>query len=368
MQIKSTLTAAAAAMALILGAGGCSTVPEPGALTLVEQGSFAAGGTVLQHDGNYSSDNFLSPDGQSAFVDHAYVFYQIPADARPLPIVMQHGGAQTKRTWVSGPDGRDGFSNLFLKDRYAVYLVDQPRTGEAGASAVPVQPDTPFAANPPYTSHSYFDLCRLGHYPNLFPGSQYPEGAAALEAFERSWTPYNGDLDNDVNAQALAAVLERSGPAVLMTHSMGGTIGWRVPFISDKVRGIVALEPGGTPFFFPEGEMPEPVKTSFAPLAASAVETSLENFKKLTQIPILIIYGDYIAQEQTADVGPDKWRSELIMARKFAEAVNRHGGDATVIHLPELGIYGNSHFLMQEKNNAQIAEIIADFLSEKGLD
>lgn len=56
------------------------------------------------------------------------------------------------------------------------------------------------------------------------------------------------------------------------------------------------------------------------------------------------------------------------MARQFVEAVNRHGGDATLIHLPDIGIYGNSHFLMQEKNNRQIADIIAKWLAEKGLD
>lgn len=366
MSFKSAMLPAAAAL-LGLMLGGCAA-HDPNVISLAEQGSFVAGGTVLQHDGVYSSENFLSPDGQQAYVDHAYAFYQIPVNARPLPIVMQHGGAQTKRTWESTPDGRDGFANLFLKADYAVYLVDQPRTGDAGASAVPVLPETPFGANPAYTSHSYFDLCRLGSFPQLFPGSQYPAGDEALEAFARSWTPYNGDLDNDVNAAGLAAVLERSGPAIVMTHSMGGTLGWRVPFISDNVRAIVALEPGGTPFIFPEGEKPEPVETVFAPLAASAMETSLENFEKLTKFPILIIYGDYIAAEPGGEVGPDKWRSEFLMAQQFAAAVNRHGGDATVIHLPDIGISGNTHFLMQELNNDRIAALIEDFLHQKGLD
>src|SRR3546814_9717539 len=76
--------------------------------------------------------------------------------------------------------------------------------------------------------------------------------------------------------------------------------------------------------------MPKPVRTTFAPLAATAMSVPLEEFRKLTRIPIIIYYGDYIADEPSSAVGPDKWRSEYEMARQFAEAVNRHGGDVTV--------------------------------------
>ena len=56
------------------------------------------------------------------------------------------------------------------------------------------------------------------------------------------------------------------------------------------------------------------------------------------------------------------------MARLFAECINRHGGDATVVHLPEQGIKGNSHFLFAEKNNVQLADLLSAWLKEKGLD
>ena len=48
-----------------------------------------------------------------------------------------------------------------------------------------------------------------------------------------------------------------------MTHSMGGTIGWRAAILSDKVKGIIAYEPGGTPFIFPETEMPKITEARF---------------------------------------------------------------------------------------------------------
>ncbi|ELV7639347.1 hypothetical protein QNG53_000547 [Escherichia coli] len=94
----------------------------------------------------------------------------------------------------------------------------------------------------------------------------------------------------------------------------------------------------------------------------------MNEFLKLTRIPIVIYYGDFIAEKPDTAVGPDKWRSEYEMAKQFVMTVNRHGGDATLVHLPDIGIKGNSHFLMAEKNNQEIAGILASWLQDKGLD
>ena len=56
------------------------------------------------------------------------------------------------------------------------------------------------------------------------------------------------------------------------------------------------------------------------------------------------------------------------MAEQFVAAINRHGGDATLVHLPDIGITGNSHFLMQERNNEEIMKLALAWLKEKGLD
>ena len=82
-------------------------------LIIAEQGSFAIGGSTLKHDGVFRTDHFLEPEGQIAYGDHAYAFYQVPVDARPYPLIFQHGGAQCKRTWETTPDGREGFQTLF---------------------------------------------------------------------------------------------------------------------------------------------------------------------------------------------------------------------------------------------------------------
>lgn len=354
------------ALAAVLSA--CAAPHGADNIVLQTQGSFTVGGATVTHPGTFSEQNFLAPDGQTAYGDHAYVFYQIPANARPYPLVFQHGGAQTKRTWESTPDGRDGFQNLFLKKHYSVYLLDQPRMGEAGLSTKADDGKNPWAGNPLYADKTLFMLSRVGDLQGVFPGSQFPNDAASVEAFQRSWTPYSGELDNDLNAKTLAQLLDKTGPAILVTHSMGGTIGWRTPFYTQNVKAIVSYEPGGTPFIFPENEMPKPSDTTFPALGASAMGVPMSEFLKLTRMPIILYYGDYIAEQKSPAVGPDKWRSEYEMAQQFVAAINRHGGDATLVHLPEIGIKGNSHFLMAEKNNAQLADLMAQWLHEKGLD
>src|SRR3974390_18516 len=112
-------------------------------LMIQEQGSFAIGGTVLTNTGSYDATN-RSPSGQTLRGDHAYVFYQVPVGPRKLPLVMWHGIGQFSKTWETTPDGREGFQTIFLRRRFPVYLVDQPRRGNAGPGPVPATiKDTP---------------------------------------------------------------------------------------------------------------------------------------------------------------------------------------------------------------------------------
>lgn len=341
-------------------------------IVLETQGSFAIGGTAVKHDGTYSDQHFLEPQGQKAYGDHAYVFYQIPVPAKKYPIVFQHGGAQSKRTWETTPDGREGFQNIFLRKGYSVYLLDQPRIGEAGLATVPDNGANPYASNPMYADKALYQLCRVGTFdgdrPVPFKNTAFSKDAASYDQFQRTWTPYEGQLDDDVSADALAKLFDKIGPAVLVTHSMGGTVGWRTPFRTDNVKAIVAFEPGGSPFLFPEGEVPQAEIPVYAPVAAQAKAVPLKDFMKLTKIPIILYYGDNIADKPSKQVGPDKWRSEFDMAKKFVAAVNRHGGHAEIVHLPDIGIKGNTHFLMSDLNNQQIADLMANWLHKQGLD
>jgi len=93
----------------------------------------------------------------------------------------------------------------------------------------------------------------------------------------------------------------------------------------------------------------------------------LADFAKLTRIPIVIYYGDNFPAEPTTERGQDNWRVRLAMARLWVDAINKHGGDAQLVHLPEVGIRGNTHFLMSDLNNVQIADQVSQFLAGKKL-
>jgi alkylhydroperoxidase/carboxymuconolactone decarboxylase family protein YurZ len=84
-----------------------------GPLLIQKQGSFAAGGTMITAPGTFNPRQPMAPNGQTYHGDHAYAFYQIPVDARKLPIVMWHGAGQFSKTWETTADGREGFRTSF---------------------------------------------------------------------------------------------------------------------------------------------------------------------------------------------------------------------------------------------------------------
>ena len=112
--------------------------------------------------------------------------------------------------------------------------------------------------------------------------------------------------------------------------------------------------------------MPPPQPSSSGAVEALAIPAA--EFKKLTRIPIVIYYGDNIPKEPDAHPGQDGWRARMAMARLWRDAVNRQGGDVTVVHLPEIGIRGNTHFPFSDLNNLQIADLMSKFLADKKLD
>lgn len=323
-------------------------------LTIVEQGNFSAGGTVVTSEGTFDPLKpwYEAQGGQTRHGDHADVFYQIPSNAKPNSMVFLHGYGQSRRSWQTTADGREGFANIFLRDGYNTYLVDQPGRGEAGQTTKPIQVST----NP--DDQTWFTQFRIGQYPNFNEGVQFPQDKESLDQFFRMMTPNTGSVDEETIVNAMSAVFDKSGNAILFTHSAGGSPGWKTAMKNDHVKAIVAIEPGG--FSFPEGEVPEGNR--------GGKGVPMDEFMKLTKIPIVVYYGDYIPEEESAAYSLNFWRNVLASARQWAKVVNDHGGDVTIVHLPEIGIKGNTHFMMSDLNNVEIANHISSWLKEKNLD
>lgn len=342
---------------------GCAIHPNvPGnptaPLFIQAQGSFAVGGTVRMTPGHFDNNNPTAV-GQSFHGDHLYAFYQVPQNPKVLPIAMLHGAFQSARSWETTSDGREGFQTMFLRRGFPVYLVDQPRRGRAGNSTVPT------AIEPAPNDQLFFDQFRIGKWPNYFDNVQFDRRPQTLEQFFRSVTPNTGPYDTGVISDAMSALFTKIGPAILFTHSQGGGPGWLTAIKSPNVKAIVAFEPGSG-FMFPQGEVPPAMPSAAGTLSAEAVP--LADFQKLTRIPIIVYYGDNFPMEPTTERGQDNWRVRLAMARLWVDAINKHGGDAQLVHLPEIGIRGNTHFLMSDLNNGQIAGLVSKFLAEKKLD
>lgn len=346
-------------LCLALGANVAATTASRSPLVIKDQGSLIAGGTVTTHPGTFDPRHPLKPDGQTYHGDHVFAFYQIPVDARPLPIVMWHGAGQSAKSWETTADGREGFQNIFLRRRFTMYLIDQPRRGDAGRSMV----ETTIKPTP--DEQLWFNQFRIGLWPSYFDGVQFDRSPETLNQFFRSMTPNTGPFDMDVLSDGVAALFNKIGPGILFTHSQGGGPGWLTAIKSKNVKGIVAFEPGSS-FVFPEGEVPAPIPSAFDTVQGAAVP--MTQFVALTKIPILVLYGDNIPDHPVDLPAQDSWRARLEMARRWRDTVNKHGGDMTLIHLPDIGIHGNTHFIFSDLNNVQIADLVSKFLAEKRLD
>lgn len=334
-----------------------ATAYRNGALSIAKQGLFSSGGTVTEPvPGAYNPAlSFMDPTlaGTTAHIDHANVFYQIPQTQSGSPIVYLHGYGQSRMGWQTTPDGREGWSDIFLRYGHAAFLVDQPRRGEAGATASMTSDGLDMWGEDGKSykpgEQAWYTHFRIGLVaPQLYAGSAFPTGDAAQNQFFRQMTPNTGSYDQALDAAALGAVMAdvktmTGQKSIYITHSQGGGVGWDTPM--ENVAAIVAIEPGGAP------------------------QVGSEQYKKLldAKIPIIMYFGDYIDNGPSDIMSTGFWKMIRDGAVAFAEQYNADGGDATVIDLPQIGLYGNSHFMFQELNNKEIADHIQGWLEARGL-
>lgn len=334
-------------------------------IVLSTMGSFMFGGTVS------STEN-----GDTFHGDHGYAQYYVPQKSRNYPLVMWHGIGQSGKTWETTADGREGYQALMPRRGWSVYIIDQPRRGRAGHTQSKV------LGSSPTTEHesAAWDAFRLGVWvppasPTVYKDMQFPIDPSSIDQFFRWQTPNTGDepfpgVDHRIfMAKAVGDLLKRTGPSILITHSNSGQYGWTTAIENpDMVKAVVAYEPGA--FSFPEGERPGeiPFKNELAAKFMQPQMVGMDDFMELTKIPIIIIYGDNIATELSDVFNVEIWRLASSRAKQFADTINRHGGDARVVFLPELGMKGNTHVPFADKNNIDVANQLSDWLHEKGLD
>lgn len=316
-------------------------------LVIARQGSFTVGGTITANE-----------LGQQRHVDHGYVFYQQPLCHHRHPVVFLHGIYQSNSTWESTPDGREGFQSIFLRQGFTTYNMTHPRRGNAGRASVEGELKLTF------DEESWFTKWRLGVYPTYFKNVQFPQDKESLNQFLRQITPDTAPLDFDVNTNAIAALFEKVGDAVLVAHSQGVMHAWKTIPKTPHIKAMVGLEGGGF-FSFPAETFLSDIEVEEG---IEYIRVNEDVFQAFTRLPILLIYGDNIPETRSEIPELDIWRIRLQLAYRWAETVNKYGGNVTVLYLPRLGIRGNTHFMMQDLNNETIAQIIFKWLEKEGIE
>jgi len=379
-----------AALALLL-VGGASIAPaqngppsnkdEGKPIVIAKEGYFFVGGTYHTFQGA----EYVS--GQ------AYVEYQIPQNQKhPYPIVMIEGFGLTGTNFTGTPDGREGWAQYFLRQGYAVYVYDQPGRGRAPwvTDAYGAAPQ-PFSATAAQNAWGIPEQLKL--YPTAYLHNQWPGagviGDPIFDQFAASTSPAIGSglVYEALNQKAGAELLDRIGPAILLGHSQGGLILWPIADARpQKVKALVAVEPGGPPFYgvqfigapnwfrysttlsFPYGITTGPLTywpaiTNPAELGPVQEATAqgpnlVRCFRQsepahmlinLIQIPTAIV-----TNEASSPAARDHCTSQYL---------TQAGVRNTHIRLENYGIHGNSHMSMLEKNNLQIAKVIGDWLA-----
>ncbi len=359
--------------------GGCASTPSDGsassgAISIASQGSFFVGGRQVSAAGAFDATAAPNPPtaGQTYWVDQMYVQYQIPVNARKYPLVFVHGGSGTGRVWETTPDGREGFQTIFLRRGFPVYIVDFPRRGRAGYPSFggpfgQLDAKQQIVANRTgQAGREYaWSRWRLGpKYPDVFPVQAFP--MSAVDSFLQHLVPTVSD-DREIISGALIKLLDKIGPAVLVTHSQSGLFGWLAGARSPHVKGIVSYEPG---FVFKQGEVPPPIPL-FKGTQPSGTPVTPAEFAKLASVPLQVVYGDNIPKQPIPDLIADGRRAQVVTSVMFADALNKQGAqgnNASVLHLPDAGLRGNSHFMFSDLNNLQVADELSKFLQAKGLD
>ena len=331
-------------VALALLAGCANQAP----IALKSMGSFHIGGREVTNSGKPIKEVQFTPGGVPAKVDpngvyqveQMYVQYFIPQDQKgALPLLMWHGGGLSGVTYETTPDGREGWLNYFIKKGWPVFNSDAVERGRSGWA---MYPDV-FKSEPIFlTKEDPFMRFRIGAGPGSYnsdpakmklkSGSQFP--AEGYNNFTKQGVPRWTTTDDAIIA-AYTELVDRVCPCVVLIHSQSGSFGQKVAQARpEKVKALVLVEPAG--------------------LGDPKLIANLKN------TPILALYGDYIEEDA-------RWPTIRGNQLKFLEQVKAAGGKYDVVDLPKIGIKGNSHMIMMDKNSDQVADLIQAWLVKQGL-
>src|SRR5262249_7693450 len=128
--------------------------------------------------------------------------------------------------------------------------------------------------------------------------------------------------------------------AVVMGHSESGLYPLQAALTnSTGMKGLILTEPPG---------------------GCGATTFTNQQIATLATIPILVFFGDHLDTPN----GLFSWQAAFADCQAFIARVNAAHGNAQMLYPPDLGIHGNSHMFMLDKNNLQIADLILKWIDQ----
>lgn len=349
-------------------------------LSIARQGYLFAGG------------KYSTVGGRKVMSGQLFAEFQIPSkQTHPYPLVLIHGGGQTGTNFTGTPDGREGWAQFFLREGYAVYVVDQPGRARAAYQADLYGPQTTLDIERVQQRFSAPERHKLWPQARLhtqWPGTGAP-GDPVFDQFYASQVTAIQDfmLQQTLNRDAIVALLEKIGPAIVLTHSQSGAFGWPVADARPNlVKALLSIEPSGPPFFDIETVgAPEwfrnagntrswgttAVPLTYSPAAANASDLAIVQQEKPDAADLVRCWMQKEPARQLPNL--QKMPQLILTSEASYHAAYDHctvkyleqaGVHATWIKLGDAGIHGNGHMMMIEKNNQDVAAVISRWLSK----
>ena len=362
-----------------------SKIPTVSLANVARQGFYYAGGKYVGELG----DNKESTMGGAMYVE-----VMVPKQIRsPYPVVFLHGAGQTGVDWLITPDGRPGWAYNFLDMGYVVYLQDFPTRGRS--QYVPGVDGTPGQLNLNIRTANNLEeiftaAAARGDFPQAKKHNQWPGtgriGDKVFDDFNKTQVQFLGGnrqetLTRDANVALLDAI---NTPVILLTHSQGGSFGWLIADARPNlVKAIVTLEPAAPPIRGVDtakvaynqggglswGVANNPITYEPAITDPKQLQTVLE-----TQAPSADKVPCYVQQEPARKLKNLQNIPVLLMSmdgsyhREYdhclAKWLNQAGVKTQYVEPESAGISGNGHMMMLEKNSAEIAKYIGNWLSQ----
>jgi len=318
-------------------------------LVLKAQGSFFVGGEKVDQTQGELGD--LGPGGHIT-VNQMYVRFMVPQDGENnVPVVMVHGATLTGKSWETTPDGRMGWDEYFVRKGHPVYVPDQVGRGRSGFNQAVfnnVRAGSAPAANLPrwirFSDEVVWPNFRFGSKPGApYADSQFP--IAAVDELSKQGVPdvsFGGVPTPNPTLKALSDLATQVNGAVLMGHSQSGSFPLAAALLNPGVaKGLVLIEPGGCPTNYTDDQI-----------------------KTLATLPILVVFGDHRDTPTGIGIRPS-WQLSFESCQALIGRLKTAGGQAEMLNPSDRGIPGNSHMIMQDRNNLQIADFILQWIDER---